>query len=91
VIGGFNGSSTLNTFEKFDGVLNEWKQLKPMKFARMDFGAFFHKETLSIYVVGGLSANVESNIVPSADGSNVMTNLSKVNIIEKYSLKTGEW
>jgi hypothetical protein len=38
VFGGFNGRSTLCSVEKFDVVLNEWKYLKPMKFARMDFG-----------------------------------------------------
>lgn len=91
MIGGFNGSQTLGSVEKYDAILNEWRPLKPLKFPRMDFGAFYHKQSCSIYVVGGLSANVESNIVTAKDGANVMTNLSKVNIIEKYFLKTGEW
>ena len=85
-MGGFNGRGTLASVEKFDVVLNEWKTLKSMKFARMDFGVFYYAKTNSIYVIGGLSTNVESNVVTSTDGSNVMTNLSKVNNIERYSI-----
>ena len=91
IIGGFNGRGTLSSVEKFDVVLNEWKTLQSMKFARMDFGAFYYAKTNSIYVLGGLSTNVESNVITSGDGTNVMTNLSKVNNIERYSIDQNEW